>query len=102
MLNVLPMKEGRLVLMVGNADGRGSSPTFNIKHQLKADGFRFMTTGWPSWRRTLNAEGFDIRKFFNSSSWACSADGVELRVCAEDEKILERYLAQHGLLHLLQ
>lgn len=91
----------RLVIMVGNADERSSSPTFNIKDHLKADGFRFVSTDWPSWRKSLSAEDFDIKSFFSRCSWSGFADGVEIRVCSEDEDVLERYVAQQGSLQIM-
>lgn len=87
----------RLVLMIGNAAGRGKSPTVNIKDHLTADGFRFNPAG-PSWSKSSNANDFNITEFLKKRSWLQVADGVEIRVCNEVEDVLERYLIEQGAL----
>ena len=86
----------RLSLMVGNAEGRGSSPTFNIKDHLKANGFEYVSSVWESWRKSFGAKDFNIETFLTGCSWYESADGIEVRVCNEDGDVRERYLVQQG------
>ena len=96
-----PADDGRIILMVGNADGRGISPTLTIKHKLKADAFSFVSGEWPCWCKTFDAKAFDIMRFWNGCVWADLADGVEIRICTENDEIRERYLVQQGSLQLL-
>lgn len=41
--------EKRLDIRVGNQEGRGSDPTFRIRDVLKAQGYRWVSTGWKAW-----------------------------------------------------
>ncbi|WP_407897013.1 hypothetical protein [Scytonema sp. NUACC26] len=46
---------------------------------LKADGYRWNTTGWKAWCRTCPAQGFSVQNFFGEALWISRADGIEVR-----------------------
>lgn len=90
-----PSVSRRLVVKVGNQDGRGPSPTLLIKDQLKAAGYQWQTTGWPGWAKTFPADGFNIEQL-QSEVWAGELDGVEVRIIDESERTVARFLIQAG------
>jgi DNA helicase-4 len=57
-----------LTIKVGNEDGRGGNGTYAIKDLLKAEGYRWRTTGWSAWCRTYPAHNFSIQQFLMTLS----------------------------------
>jgi DNA helicase-4 len=75
----------QFVIKVGNQDRRGGGGTFAIKDQLKASGYHWQTTGWPSWVKTCLVDGFQISSL-QKEIWSDAADAVEIRILDETEK----------------
>lgn len=85
----------RLVVKVGNQDGRGGASTFSIKDFLKAAGYQWQPTGRPVWEKSFPAEGFSLETL-KSVVWAKSADGIEVRICDDTERLVAHYLIDNG------
>ncbi|MFZ5531947.1 MAG: 3'-5' exonuclease [Pseudomonadota bacterium] len=85
----------RLVIKVGNQDQRSGGGTYAIKDQLKASGYRWQTTGWPSWTKICSVEGFQISSL-QTEVWVDSADGVEIRIYDEAEQLFGKFLVNGG------
>lgn len=85
----------RLVVKVGNQDGRGPSPTLVIKDQLKAAGYQWQMTGWPGWAKTFPTDGFNIEQI-QAEVWAAEVDGVEVRVIDESERTVAKFFIHAG------
>lgn len=77
-------KTGWLIIKVGNQAQRrgGRGGTYAIKDQLKACGYQWQTTGWPSWFKTCLAEGFQISSL-QREVWVDIADAIEVRILNE-------------------
>ena len=93
-----PPKRGdstRLVVKIGNQDGRGVAPTFAIKDYLKAAGYQWQNRGWPAWAKSFPAEGFAVNAL-ESEIWASEADGVEVRILDESDSEIARYSIDDG------
>lgn len=89
---------GRLVVKVGNQDSNGSDPTLAIKVHLRAEGFRWHSTGWRAWTKSFAPDGFSIDAL-QESTWGRSAHGVEVRLCDEQDNVCARYLVNAGQWH---
>jgi len=87
-----------LTIKVGNEDGRGGNGTYAIKDLLKAEGYRWRTTGWSAWCRTYPAHNFSIQQFFDDAEWISPAVGIEVRFYDDFEKILAIYRVDRGQL----
>ena len=87
----------RLTVWVGNQKGRGSNPTFAIKHLLQADQFDWWQKGdlGPGWRKYFSAKEFNI-EVLKSRAWAKAADGIDLRILDENEDIVAQFLINNG------
>ena len=85
----------RLVVKVGNQDGRGSDPTFAIKDCLKATGYEWENRGWPAWTKSYPSEGFAV-SILKSELWAADADGIEVQIFDDTESIIARYSIDAG------
>jgi DNA helicase IV len=81
-----------IVVRVGNQEGRGSNPTYEIKDNLKASGFSWERTGWA---RSFIANGFDVETLKNQA-WAKDAGGIEVRIQSSSGSSKERYLIDDG------
>ena len=88
-------KSMRLLVLVGNQQGRGISPTYAIRDQLKASGYQWQSKGWAGWAKDFQASGFDILRL-QKEVWAGEADGVEVRVLDDSERQIARYLVNAG------
>jgi DNA helicase IV len=78
----------RITVRVGSRDGRGGQSTFAIKDLLKADGYRWITTGWKAWCRTWPAQGFSVQEFSAQALWSAHADGIEVRFYDDAENVV--------------
>lgn len=85
----------RLVVRIGSQEHRGSNPTFTIKDFLKASGYQFQSTGWKSWVKSFPTDGFSIEVLKNEV-WAEKADGVEIRIFDDREKLAGHYMVNSG------
>lgn len=85
----------RLVVKVGNQDGRGGAPTFAIKDYLKAAGYQWQNKGWPAWAKSYPAEGFAVNAL-ESELWAAEADGIEVRILDDTESVIAHYSIDGG------
>ena len=84
-----------VVVIVGNQDNKGGSPTFSIKDQLKSEGYQWQTTGIKGWVKTFPAKGFDV-SLLKKEVWASKADGIEVKISSEQEVVQEKYLINSG------
>lgn len=86
----------RITVRVGNKDGQGGNGTYAIKNLLKAEGYRWNSTGWNNWFRTYPAQGFSVHQYFNNADWISQAAGTEVRFYDELEKVVAIYLVDEG------
>jgi DNA helicase IV len=63
---------------------------------LKAEGYRWNTTGWKAWCRTYPVEGFSIEEFFAKAIWISDADGIEVRLYDDLETQIAVYRVEKG------
>lgn len=85
----------RLVVKIGNQEKLGGTPTIAIKDLLRASRYQYQSSGWRGWVKTFPAEGFRLGAL-RSELWSASANGVDLRVFDDAEKLLARYLIDEG------
>ena len=90
----------RLVVKIGSQEHRGSNPTFTIKDFLKASGYQFQSTGWKSWVKSFPVDGFTI-ELLKNEVWAERADGIEIRIFDDRERMACRYVANSGVWHCI-
>ena len=90
----------RFVVKVGNQEHFGVSPTFAIKDLLKAAGYLWQSTGWPSWAKSFPASNFTIN-ILKSELWAGAANGIEVRIVDEAENLKAHYLINNGQWHCI-
>ena len=77
-------KSGRTIVRVYNQVRRGSSPTFEIKDDLRAAGYRWQATEPSGWVKTFQADGFTI-DLLRAESWVGKADGIEIEIVRADD-----------------
>lgn len=77
-------------------DSESKSGTYAIKEMLKADGFRYDSES-RSWRKTVTQD-FVPLAYFRECAWAASADGVEVSLVDANDKCLEFYVFQNGII----
>jgi DNA helicase-4 len=85
----------RLFVKIGNQEYRGSSPTYIMKDLLKACGYQFQAIGGKSWVKSFPVEGFGV-EVLKKEAWAENADGVDIRIFDDAEKLLSHYLVNSG------
>lgn len=85
----------RLLVKVGNQEGRGVGPTLAIKDLLKAAGYQWQSSGWPGWTKGFPAEGFHLETL-KCEVWAEPADGIEVRVFDDTETLTARFSINDG------
>ena len=88
-------KSMRLLVQVGNQEGRGTSPTYAIKDQLKASGYQWQSSGSTGWSKGFQASGFEISRI-QGEVWASGADGIEVRILDESESMVAKFLVNAG------
>jgi hypothetical protein len=70
--------------------------SYAIKDLLKAEGYRWNTTGWKAWCRTYPAQRFSIEEFFAKAVWISCADGIEVRLYDDLETQIAIYRVEKG------
>jgi DNA helicase-4 len=93
----------RWIVKVGNRSGLRSSPTFDVKNDLVAHGFKFCGSKWPHWERIYPATNDGIQSMLKSLSdqtWAKKGRGLEVRICDQNETVLGVYLVDGGTFRL--
>lgn len=88
--------DSRVYILVGNAPGRGTSPTHAIKDLLKNAGFRWNPGDWPCWHIGVAATGDDPKEFIGGAEWSRLASGVEVRLMDCQDKIIGRCFIESG------
>lgn len=86
----------RIIVKVGNQEGHGGNGTFAIRDMLKAEGFKWKSTGWTNWCRTFAADGFSVERFAAQAVWGKAADGVEIRFFDDFGKMIAIYRVDDG------
>ena len=85
----------RLIVKIGNQEGRGGAPTYAIKDFLKASGYQWQSTGWPGWAKSFSAEGF-ITDILKSEIWSEPAEGIVVRIFDETDTAVAEFLVDRG------
>ncbi|MGB7289642.1 MAG: UvrD-helicase domain-containing protein [Candidatus Macondimonas sp.] len=85
----------RLVIRIGNQEGRGINPTFEIRDNLTASGYEFQSTGWKSWVKSLPVDAFTVEVLKNEV-WAENADGIEIRIFDDRDRLTGCYMVNEG------
>ncbi len=86
----------RLVVKVGNQNGRDTKPTLDIKHLLKnVYDYEWQPMGWRGWAKSFSARGFSI-EMVKAESWVEIADGVEIRIFDYTNTLVACYLLNKG------
>ena len=85
----------RVVVKVGNQDGKSGTPTYAIKDYLKAAGYQWQNKGWPAWAKSYPAEAFAVNAL-ESELWAAEADGIEVRILDDMESVIASYSIDGG------
>ncbi len=88
-------RTSRLVVKVGNQELRGSAPTFAVRELLEAEGYRWETTPWKAWAKSIAAAGFSV-EVLKAEMWAATADGIEVRVLDDRDTLVTRYVINGG------
>ena len=88
--------DGRVYILVGNAPGRGTSPTHEIKDALKSAGFRWAPGDWPCWHLSVAAADEDPKEIVTKASWAHRASGVEVRLMNSQDEMIDRCFVDGG------
>ncbi len=86
----------RLIIRVGNQDGRGKKNTYAIKDMLSSEGYTWAGANWPNWWRTVPAAGFTAMRFLEQALWVRHSDGVEVRVYDDTENLVATYRVNQG------
>ncbi len=94
--------DGRVYILVGNAPGRGTSPTHAIRDLLKNAGFRWSAGDWPSWHIAMAAIGDDPKEFVARAEWLRLASGVEVRLMNSRDQLVGRSIIEDGALHWVE
>lgn len=84
-----------LVVTIANQTGKGSSPTVQIKELLLAQNYEYQGVGRKSWSRIYPLANFGIYVLQNEI-WAKNADGVEVKICDDQNMELAKYFVNAG------
>ena len=84
-----------MVVTIANQTGKGSSPTVQIKELLLAQNYEYQGVGRKSWSRIYPLANFGIYVLQNEI-WAKNADGVEVKICDDQNMELAKYFVNAG------
>jgi DNA helicase-4 len=93
-------RESRWVVKVGSQAKRGAGPTIAVKDDLKAGGFRYFGRGsWKHWARVFPPTHDGVQSLVHvlqESAWGRKGEGLEVRLCDQDEQLLEIFAVNGG------
>ncbi len=90
----IDMGQELLLVAVGNQHGRGGSPTFLVKDELRASGYTWRDEK-KCWVRSAQIKGFSVEAI-ESEVWARSGDGLEVRILDGQDACLACYHVNGG------
>ena len=83
-----------LVVKIGNQERRGDALTYLIRDLLKASNYQFQSTS-KTWAKIFPIDGFNI-EIINADVWAKSADGIEVHILDEIDRLVAHFLINAG------
>ncbi len=90
----------RWIVKIGNQPGRGAAPTMLVKDQIKGDGFEyFSSSDWKHWASTQSIPEGGVESLveaLRARTWAAAANGLEIRICDQDDGVVALYHVDHG------
>lgn len=87
-------EKSSIIIKVGNQTGYFPYPTLQIKKFLIPLGYQWNATS-KTWAKIFPFDGFDI-EIIKNQEWAKSANGIEVCLFDETEKLLKRFLVDAG------
>jgi DNA helicase-4 len=96
-----PIDEIRYItIKIANQANVKKAGTFDIKDELKADGYKFGSKPSAHWYRTYFAQeilAYSSRlEFLSNSVWSSQANGIEVHFCDEQDQLLAIYSDNNG------
>jgi len=85
----------RLIVKIANQQQYGVAPTFHLKDQLKASGYRWQSNAPTGWEKSFPVAGFRIDTL-KSEVWSESADGIVVRVTDESDQLIAQFRIDDG------
>ena len=85
----------RLLVVIGNQEYRGGTPTMQIKGKLKAIGYRWQSVGLKGWVKEFNASLFSIDGL-KSELWSHGASGLEVKIFDDQDQLQMQYFIDEG------
>jgi DNA helicase IV len=96
-----PIDEIRYItIKIANQTNTKKGGTFDIKDELKADGYKYGSKPSTHWYRTYLAQEILAQssrsEFLSNSIWGSQANGIEVHFCDEQDQPLAIYSANNG------
>lgn len=85
----------QITVKVTSQYGKGSTPTFEIRERLGAEGYKWNSSS-KTWWRIYSAQNFSVQSFLAATQWISYANGIQLRFCDDLENVLAEYTVDAG------
>jgi len=95
------LDQSRWQVKVGSLEGCGTSPSYSIKDDLKANGFRFVGSGdWKHWAKSFPRANDDTDAVIDAcgnQSWSIKSKDIKVQVCDQGDNVVAEYKVEAGV-----
>jgi len=95
-LKAVRTQKNVILLRIGNQDGLGYRPTQDIKNLLRLSKYTYEPSDWPSYVKEYYPPNSINWNEIKGEPWVENAQGIEVRVYDENEKILHKCFVNNG------
>ena len=95
------LDQSRWQVKVGSLEGCGTSPSYSIKDELKANGFRFVGSGdWKHWAKSFPRANDDTDAVIDTcgnQSWSIKSKDIKVQICDQGDNVVAVYKVEAGV-----
>ena len=95
------LDQSRWQVKVGSLEGCGTSRSYSIKDDLKANGFRFVGSGdWKHWAKSFPRANDDTDAVIDAcgnQSWSIKSKDIKVQVCDQGDNVVAEYKVEAGV-----
>ena len=95
------LDQSRWQVKVGSLEGCGTSPSYSIKDDLKANGFRFVGSGdWKHWAKSFPRANDDTDAVIDAcgnQSWSIKSKDIKVQICDQGDNVVAVYKVEAGV-----
>ena len=95
------LDQSRWQVKVGSLEGSGSTPSYSIKDDLKANGFRFDDSGvWKHWAKSFPRANDDTDAVIDAcgnQSWSIKSKDIKVQICDQGDNVVAEYKVEAGV-----